>query len=733
MRRSFIFLLSITFLITISKGQEISADHWESLVQGSDTWRYFVNSSGYPQSDWYLPGFDDSSWPQGSGGFGYADGDDVTSVPNPPYPVSVHVRIVFNVFDTAQITAVVLSMDFDDGFAAWLNGVEIARSNLGSPGENPATAQPQSDHEALLYQGQTPPSFLISKTKLGECLKNGDNVLAVQVNNFGPSSSDLSCIPFLSAGIITDQQVYRPVPWWFVVPYTGFQGSVLPLIMINTNGVSIPSEIKATIDFGVIDHGNGNLNYPDDPWNSYNGKAGIEYRGSSSMGFPKRNYGIETRSSAGLDSVVSLLGLPAEEDWVLHGPYSDKSLVRNRLAYDLAREMGHYASRGRFCEMFIDGQYQGVYVLFEKIKRDSNRVDIADLDSNDLEGHDLTGGYIIKIDRSADGSYRDGWFSNHPGSGTDQSGPFFAWHYPKWEEIQPLQMNYIRNRITRFEDALFGNNYLDPYVGYRSHINVLSFIDYFILVEMSKNVDGYRLSTFLHKDRDDIDPRIHMGPVWDYDLAFGNADYYEASDISGWSYSVTADGWGTPYWWSRFMKDPYFVNNLNCRWNQLRQHVLSNESITALIDDYQDIIGVAEARNFEQWPIHSRYIWPNAFVGNTYLEDVNFMKTWILNRMTWMDDNMPGNCTVDNKDIPENSFYAVAKPNPSKDRINLEIQNPERLKLRIEVVNLSGIAVYSEYLDGEVLINLRIPLKPGIYLVRVSHLSGQQILKVLVE
>ena len=146
-------------------------------------------------------------------------------------------------------------------------------------------------------------------------------------------------------------------------------------------------------------------------------------------------------------------------------------------------------------------------------------------------------------------------------------------------DIVPIQKNYIQNKITAFENALHGNQYLDPYVGYKPFIDMNSFVDYFILVELSKNVDGYRLSTFLHKDRDSKDPRIHMGPVWDYDLAFGNADYYEAFSMYGWNYTISADGWGTPFWWNKFMSDPYFVNLLYCRWHEFRQGFLSDESI----------------------------------------------------------------------------------------------------------------------------------------------------------
>jgi hypothetical protein len=729
----FIPAILLSTLITFNTWAQTDLDHWETVVYGNEIWRYYVNNSNYPATDWHTKNFNDSLWPTGQGGFGFADNDDQTVIPAAPYPRSVHVRINFTITDTSQIGMALLNMDFDDGFIAWLNGKEIARSNLGAVFEDPVTSEPATDHEAMIYQGLAPPSFLILKSSLDQCLVNGENVLAVQVNNFGTASSDLSCIPFLSVALKSAGTTYGPVPSWFTEPFSDFGVSDLPLAVVETNGSNIVSEEKVMVDFGIIDNGPETGNRLTDEWNGYNGRAGIEYRGSSSMMFPKKNFALETRNEAGFDSAVSLLGLPAESDWVLHGPYSDKSLVRNRLAYDLAREMGHYAPRAKFCELFIDNQYRGLYVLIERIKRDTNRVEIAKLDTSDVEGFDLTGGYIIKIDRSADGSYTDGWFSRHAGSGSSGEGPFFAWHYPKWEDILPIQMNYIRNRIDRFEDAIFGSNFKDPYTGYRAHVNVTSFIDYFILIELSKNVDGYRLSTFLHKDRDDRDPLIHMGPVWDYDLAFGNADYYSASIISGWNYPVVADGWGTPFWWQRLLSDPWFANNLNCRWNSLRQNVLSDESLLDMIDAYVDTMAEAIDRNFDQWPIHGQYIWPNAYVGISFDQDISFMKGWILDRAQWMDSYMFGNCTVPVGEYEDDSFVISVRPNPSADAINIEIQNPASLNLRLDIMNTSGIVVYSEETGTEAQVNRRIPLNPGIYIVRAGNGSQFRMLKAVVQ
>jgi hypothetical protein len=646
----------------------------------------------------------------------------------------VFIRRQFTILDTSKISMALLNMDFDDGFVAWINGIEIARSNLGTVGDHPAYNVAATDHEAVMYNQNTPPSYLISRQDLRGFLVNGTNVIAVQVNNTNNTSSDMSCIPYLSVGMKTSGLTYRNVPAWFEEPYVGFNGSTLPLVIINTGSNLLQQDVKTMVDMGVIDNGPGKMNYLTDAWNNYSGKAGMEIRGSSSTMFDKKNYGIELWKSTEVDTSFSLMGLPPESDWILHGPFSDKTLMRNYLAYALARDMGHYASRTRFCELFLNDQYRGVYVLIERIKRDSMRVDIAKLLPTDAIGDQLTGGYIVKIDRSA-GDYTDGWFSPYLGTGSEGSSPFFAFSYPQRDKITPAQKTYIKNKVTAFENALKGSNYLDPYVGYKTFIDVSSFVDYFIMVELSKNTDGYRLSTFLHKDRDGKDPRLHMGPIWDYDLAFGNANYYEASNIYGWNYTYQSDGWGTPFWWSKMLTDPYFVNMLYCRWHEFRQGVLSDESILARIDSAVAVIGDAQERNFVQWPIHGVYVWPNYFVGNTFEEDVNFMKTWITDRAAWLDRSVPGSTClspVNDKDA-SSRFLMRAYPNPAVDEVNIEVRNERSEKLMLEIFNYTGQVVYEKHLSEEPLVNEKVKLRPGAYLIKVTGKENSRTEKIMVQ
>jgi hypothetical protein len=311
----------------------------------------------------------------------------------------------------------------------------------------------------------------------------------------------------------------------------------LPIVKINTGGTSIPDEPKIAATMQIIYNGPGILNNTTDLPNHYNGPIGIETRGSSSAGFPKKSYGFETRDVLGADVNVSLLGMPAESDWILSANFTDKSFTNNALAYSLARKQGRYGPRTRYVEVLLNNNYIGVYVMMEKIKRDSLRVDIARLKNIDTAGVELTGGYILKIDKSTGSSTNTGWTSNFKvsncGSGCN-SYTKFQHEYPDESVMHAKQKNYIRQYVDSFETALFSTNFTNPTIGYRKFATAASFIDYMLINELSKNVDGYRISTFFYKEKNE---KLRMGPVWDYDIAFGNANYCQGGDTAGWAYN----------------------------------------------------------------------------------------------------------------------------------------------------------------------------------------------------
>jgi len=416
----------------------------------------------------------------------------------------------------------------------------------------------------------------------------------------------------------------------------------LPLISINTNGETIIDEPKINAQMSI--------SHADTVF--YDGNIGIEIRGASSQSFPKKSYGLETRDAANEDLSVSLFNMPEEEDWIFYGPYSDKSLIRNRLIYDLAREIGRYSSRCEFAELTINHQFKGLYVFMEKLKRDKGRIDINKLNADENSGDDLTGGYILKIDKTAGSNLGEGYNNQNsfestydPLHATASQSIHFLYEYPKAEDITAEQKNYISTYITSFENALAAADFKDPNTGYAPYIDVNSFIDFFLLNELSNNVDGYRLSTFMYKDKKD---KLVMGPIWDFNLAFGNADYCGGGDTNVWAYRFNErcsnDYWQVPFWWERLLQDPNFVSQLKLRWNELKGSAFSESQIIAKIDDYTAILEKSKAieKNFLVWPVLGTYVWPNNYVGTTYDEEITYLKDWIHDRILWLDGAING-------------------------------------------------------------------------------------------
>lgn len=440
-------------------------------------------------------------------------------------------------------------------------------------------------------------------------------------------------------------------PWYIddvinVEMNPGVFSSYLPLVLINTEGQEIPDDPKITAQMGIIDNGPGNINTIDDAPNDFDGLIGIEIRGESSQMFPKKSYGFETRDELGENLNVPLLGMPAENDWILYAPYSDKSMLRNTFTFELARLQGAYASRTEYCEVFLNGSYIGIYVLMEKVKRDKNRVDVKELDADDNAGDSLTGGYIIRVDKIPfDFVYgTDGWLSSPNPSYPNAMDITFQYRYPDPDVMTTPQKNYIRDFVTDAEDELIGGDFDDPETGYNGYLDVGSFVDQMILNEICKEVDAYRYSTYFFKHHVKDGDKLHAGPGWDFNLGYGNVDYWAPGiSTSGWVYTgVTPVPWSIMYWWKRLMEDPYFRNLLKTRWTGLRQDQFSDENLQLIVDDLVEDLGLAIDRNYERWPILGEYVWPNYFVGDTYEEELDYFTGFLFDRVEWLDANIPG-------------------------------------------------------------------------------------------
>ncbi len=498
------------------------------------------------------------------------------------------------------------------------------------------------------------------------------------------------------------KKIFLPLPLLLMVFISTAQpltSSNLPIIIINTNGQAIVDDPKITADMGIIYNGAGVRNNVTDPFNHYNGKIGIEIRGQSSQQFPMKPYGIELRDNTGSSQEKVLFGLPKESDWVLYAPYTDKTLMRNFLAYTMSREMGHWAANCRYVEVIVNGDYKGIYVFMEKIKRGSGRVNIAKMAATDISGDAVTGGYIFSLDKQP-----DGWFSSYvaPGS-TNGNKRRFSYVYPKLENIVQQQKDYIKSYVDSFENALAGPQFQDPVSGVRKFADIPSFIDYFIVDEVSRNVDGYRLSSYFYKDRNSKNSKIVAGPVWDYDLAFRNADYCDGSKLTGWAYEFNTvcpgDGAGlVPFWWNSFMKDTAFKSGLRCRWKQLRSTTLNETHFNTLIDSVFNLVNEARQRHFQRWPVLGQYVWPNAQpIPTTYEGEISSLKAWISARLQWIDANIPNSGACYDYHYPANikeSVIISLYPNPFQGNCTISVQSRVLQAVSINIFDVAGRKVY---------------------------------------
>ena len=440
--------------------------------------------------------------------------------------------------------------------------------------------------------------------------------------------------------------------------------SNLPIIIIQTQK-AINADAKVMGTMKIIDNGEGQTNNVDDAPLGYDGYIGIKWRGESSLNFNQKKYTIETWDSLGNDTAVALLGMPEEADWVLLAPYNDVSMVRDVFAFYMWNEMGHWGPRTRMCEVVVNGEYMGVYALCESIKRDKNRVDVSKLQPEDVEGRDLTGGYIVRIDAfdnndvtfksKVKGTQTQQW-GGWGGGGTTSATVTWTIYYPKKDNLQDAQKKYIQSFVDTVELAIQASNFSDPVEGYAKYVDVGSFVDYFIHTELSLNADGFKRSSYFYKEKDKKDGtrgKFFAGPVWDFNLAYGNCNFCNANKVNSWVYEGCETN-PTPVMWKRLLQDETFRNAVKCRYLELRQTILSEESIDAFLDSYATLLSEAKERQLKKynevlkqnggwgWSPTSFYA---AYQVSTYAEEISTVKKWFRQRLAFLDKNLPGECT----------------------------------------------------------------------------------------
>lgn len=523
-----------------------------------------------------------------------------------------------------------------------------------------------------------------------------------------------------------------------------FDSSTLPIIFINTQGASIADDPKVKAKMDIIYNGPGKVNNMTDKPNHYSGFIGIEYRGSSSQMFPKKSLGIELWDDKNNSKDASLFGMPEESDWILFASYNEKSLMHNVLTMKLAREMGIYASRTQYVEVFINNQYMGVYVFMEKIKRAKGRVDISKLKEDDLKGDDITGGYIIKVDKTT-GSTLGGWTSKYYNNNAGNNRTYYQYEAPK--TITPEQKSYISSYFITAETALQSNNFRDKENGYRKYFDTQSFIKLFLTNEIAKNVDGYRISTYFYKDKDSKGGKIKAGPPWDYDLTYGNGNYCEGESYMGFSYKFNnvcpTDGFQVPFWWERMMEDSAFVRELGEEYAfQRKKGAFQLDKINKYIDSLTAQLQAPASRNFQKWPILGIYVWPQPNpISNTWFGEVDELKQFVANRLNWLDANIkqPADLRItSNEENTTNILSMNAYPNPFLDRIYINIHSPKSEKANLVLYDTNGkvLTQIQETLQvGENKVMIQVPSSLHLSSINLLQLeaNGRTIVKKMVQ
>jgi hypothetical protein len=374
---------------------------------------------------------------------------------------------------------------------------------------------------------------------------------------------------------------------------------------------------------------------------SITSRGHMRIRGSSTSRFPKPSYRIEFQDENGEDRVVKPLGMPAEADWVLSGRYEeDRALVRNEFVYELSNQIGRYAPRTKFCEVYLNtsssgpidaGDYIGLFSFMESLKRDADRIDIDKLTPDHNAAPEVTGGYILKVDRGGD--------SDTQITGGSQRVQISE---PVADNLTSAQRSYIQGYLNDMGSS-FGST--DPNTGYPSFIDVDSFVDVHMLNMLMLNVDALRLSSYFHKPRGG---KLTAGPIWDFNISSGSRDRFgrppRPSEPEVWR-GISGDrgtdffGNSTQRWWGDLFADRDFQQAYCDRWNELREGAFSTEHVNALIDSMADEVREAQARNEERWDEV-----PPEYGG--WQGEIDHLKDWLATRSAWIDNEFVGRPTA---------------------------------------------------------------------------------------
>lgn len=506
---------------------------------------------------------------------------------------------------------------------------------------------------------------------------------------------------------------------FFSIPFFAqtFTDSNLPIVIITTDidpNTNLPLPVlddpRVLGSMKIIKRPQASRNYLSDQntaaFLNYDGRISIEIRGSSSQDLPKKAYGFSTLQANNVSNDnVSLLGMPTENDWILNSLAFDPSLIRDYLSYNLARQLGGYATRTEFCEVVLNGEYIGLYLLQEKIKADKDRVNILKITNDDIALPNVTGGYITKSDKTTGGDPVAWTMPSYAGQSD------FIHDLPKPANVTIEQDAYIHGIFTALATSAQTNN-TSLTDGYPSIIDVQSFIDFMILNELSSNADGYQLSTYYHQDRNG---KLRAGPIWDFNLTYGNdlfAYGLDRSKTNVWQFS-NGDNEGPKYWTDLF-NEPNFKCYWSKRWNQLilADQPLKHSNLVLLIDNTVDYINEAIVRENTKW----------GTIPNHAAEIYN-MKVFLYLRINWITTNIGSFSACNTVTLPAlvidkiNFNPATSSSFPvSNDLEFIELKNTAN-----STINLTGIYFKELGITYKFPVNATISANQTLYLASNSQ------------
>lgn len=503
----------------------------------------------------------------------------------------------------------------------------------------------------------------------------------------------------------------------------------LPIIKLSITNPIVDTYRQTNME--VIDNANGVNSFADPA--TFTSNAGVKLRGNvAARSYPKKSYSLESWFGFNVSNNVSILGLPPENDWVLLAAYPDRSLLRNKLALELHDEMDRYAPRLVYCELFIDTTYQGIYLFGEKVKRDSARVDLANLRTIDNFGVELTGGYILNVD-DENGS---GFVSNFAPPNATASQQFkFLYEYPDNGDITPAQKAYIQSYVDSFESGLNSANFQDPNLGWRPYGANNAFIDYIIVNEVSKNYDAYRIDMYLYKDKS---KKMRPGPMWGFDAAFANTANCNANNVAGYAFNLGTSCGAEPnlpaFWWSKLMTDTVFLQDLKCRYTDYRRagNQLDEAHIFQLIDSFSAYTNAQNAvtRNFAKYPIFGVPVVnePTPMATN-HANEISNIKIFITARLAWLDAQWIDNsCAPDAVNTVSKRNQISIYPNPAHGAIRVTSSSASPMHFSLK--NMHGALLKTGDAQKEI---STVGLAAGVYILLIDQDEQRYLKKIVVE